>query len=121
MQTRLRSLYQSTDALGTQNLTYFTPILENAHRLQVGAEGAPGGFLGPRAVVAKSCFLTTMCTLSHLIIPFYPGVPEPWIDQCPENNFAISVLPGSTRPKAASSYHKPVGTASEFKKTTDTI
>ena len=63
-------LNQGANALGAQHLSYLSPLLKDADRLQVGPVGSPRSFLGPRAAATKSCRFTTICALSHMTRSF---------------------------------------------------
>jgi hypothetical protein len=57
---------QSTNALGAQDLLYFTALLDDRHLLQVWMEGTIGRPHGKRAFMTEGRGLATMSALSHL-------------------------------------------------------
>ena len=64
------------DAFGAQHLFDLAIALINRHLLQVRFERAVGGTHRERPVVAKSCRLSTVGTLSHLTNSFLAIIPE---------------------------------------------
>jgi hypothetical protein len=68
----LSCLNQSTDALGTKSLLYFSTILDNRHPLQVGMVWAVGNTMRERYIMTKGSGLTTVSAFCHYY-SFPPG------------------------------------------------
>ena len=64
------------DAFGAQHLFDLAVALINRHFLQIRFERAIGSTHRERPVVAKSCRLSTVGTLSHLTNSFLAIIPE---------------------------------------------
>jgi hypothetical protein len=62
----LIGLYQRANAFRTQYLTNFLAFLVNRYRLQIRAEGSPGGLFRPGTIAAERRRLPTTCALCHL-------------------------------------------------------